>query len=158
MANFSIRTAAPEDAASMLMLLTELADYEKLPIGLTEAQIARDFFGPDAAVHCDLAFAGDQPVGIATWFWTYRSFKAARGIFIEDLYVRPACRGKGHGKALLRHLAAKAQTLGAARLEWLVLDWNAPSIEFYKSLGASQVKEWLTYRLDGPALQQLAQS
>jgi GNAT superfamily N-acetyltransferase len=154
---FTIRPAAAEDSALVLTLLTELSRYEKLQhkFTLTEAQIARDFFGPEAKVMCELAFEGETPVGLITWYWTYATFVAARGLYLEDLYVRPAWRGKGYGKALLRYLAAKAVAVGANRLEWLVLDWNAPAIEFYKGIGARQLDGWYTYRLEGDAMQKL---
>ena len=151
MSAFSIRAATPADAVSMLMLLTELADYEKLPIALTKAAIARDFFGSQPAASCDLAFEGDEAVGIAVFFWTYGSFSTKRGLFVEDLFVRPAFRGRGHGRRLLAHLAGK----GAARLEWRVLDWNIASIEFYKRLGAKPLADWLTYVLENDAMERL---
>lgn len=160
MSVLTIRPATTLDAGLILTLLGELAGYEKLleKFTLTEARIVRDFFGPQAAIHCELAFEDAQPVGIVTWYQTYASFAAVRGIFVEDLFVRPARRGKGHGKALLRHLAAKAATMGASRLDWLVLDWNAPAIEFYKSLGARAVAEWKIYRLEGAAMQRLGKA
>jgi GNAT superfamily N-acetyltransferase len=102
-----------------------------------------------------LAFVGDMACGIATWFWIYKSFRGRRGLFVEDLYVRPEFRGRGLGKRLLAHLAAKAKA-GGGFLEWQVLDWNAPSIAFYQSLGAKPVENWLTYRLDDEKLDGLA--
>lgn len=154
MRDITIRAAMLSDAAAIVSLLKELADYEKLldHFTLTEDQAGRDMFG--AACHCDLAFRGDEPVGIATWYWTYKSFRARRGLFVEDLFVRPNARGHGVGKALLVHLAAKAREAGGF-LEWQVLDWNAPSIAFYKSLGAKPWENWLTYRLEGEALERL---
>jgi GNAT superfamily N-acetyltransferase len=155
MSDFIIRAAVPSDAPAIVSLLKALADYEKLldHFTLTEAEAARDMLG--GACHCDLAFAGEEPVGIATWYWTYKSFRARRGLFLEDLFVLPHHRGRGLGKALLVHLAAKARNAGGF-LEWQVLDWNAPSIAFYKSLGAKPWENWLIYRLDGDALEGLA--
>jgi len=155
MSDFVIRAAAPADAAVIVALLGELAAYEKLldHFTLNEELVRRDMFG--AACHCDLAFRGAEPVGIATWFWTYKSFRARRGLFVEDLYVRPDTRGRGLGKMLLAHLAEKARKAGGF-LEWQVLDWNAPSIAFYKSLGARPAEGWLTYRLEGESLERLA--
>jgi GNAT superfamily N-acetyltransferase len=154
MSDFVIRAALPSDAAAIVSLLRELADYEKLldHFTLTEAEAARDMFG--AACHCDLVFQDAEPVGIATWYWTYKSFRARRGLFVEDLFVRPEHRGRGAGKALLVHLAARARDAGGF-LEWQVLDWNAPSIAFYKSLGAKLWENWLIYRLEGEALERL---
>nr|AIA17386.1 Acetyltransferase (GNAT) family [uncultured bacterium]AIA18968.1 Acetyltransferase (GNAT) family [uncultured bacterium] len=154
MSDFIIRAAAPSDAPAIVSLLKELADYEKLldHFTLTEAEAARDMLG--AACHCDLAFQGGESVGIAVWYWTYKSFRARRGLFVEDLFVRRAHRGRGIGKALLVHLAAKARKAGGF-LEWQVLDWNAPSIDFYKSLGAKPWENWLIYRLEGEALERL---
>ena len=154
MSDFSIRTAHDADAPVIISLLAELAGFEKLldRFILTEEVVRRDMLG--SACHCDLAFAGDTACGIATWFWTYKSFRARRGLFVEDLYVRPDFRGHGLGKLLLAHLAAKARTAGGF-LEWQVLDWNAPSIAFYQSLGAEPVKDWLTYRLEGEPLEKL---
>jgi GNAT superfamily N-acetyltransferase len=155
MSDFSIRAAVPSDAPAIISLLQEFAVYAKLleHFALTEEQVVRDMFG--AACHCDLAFQGGEAAGIAAWYWTYKSFRARRGLFVEDLYVRPDRRGRGLGKALLRHLAAKARTADGF-LEWQVLDWNAPSIAFYKSLGAQPLEGWLNYRLDGESLEKLA--
>jgi GNAT superfamily N-acetyltransferase len=155
MSDFSIRPARPADANLIVCLLGELADYEKLHGGfsLTEDQVKRDMMG--AACHCDLVFCGDEAAGLACWFWTYKSFRACRGLFIEDLYVRPQFRGRGLGKGLLSQLAGKAREAGGF-LEWQVLDWNTPSIEFYKSLGARQFGQWLNYRLEGESLERLA--
>jgi len=155
MSDFSIHAATPSDAPVIVSLLQEFAVYAKLRehFVLTEEQVVRDMFG--AACHCDLAFQGGEAAGIAAWYWTYKSFRARRGLFVEDLYVRPDCRGRGLGKALLSHLAARARTTGGF-LEWQVLDWNAPSIAFYKSLGAQPLEGWLNYRLDGDALESLA--
>jgi GNAT superfamily N-acetyltransferase len=155
MSDFSIRTALASDSRLIVALLRELADYEKLldRFLLTEDQVKRDMMG--AACQCDLAFAGGQAAGLVSWYWTYKSFGARRGLFIEDLYVRPQFRGKGFGKALLSYLAGKARDAGGF-LEWQVLDWNTPSIEFYKSLGAAPVGQWLNYRLEGESLERLA--
>jgi GNAT superfamily N-acetyltransferase len=143
----------------MLALLTELAEYEKLmPIfHITLATIERDFFGPSPRCHCELAFASGEPVGIANWFYSYATFATARKIYLADLFVKPSQRGKGLGKALLAHLARRAVSEGASQLEWEVLDWNKPSIDFYESLGARRASEWLIYRLGGEHLEKLAQ-
>ena len=152
MSDLIIRKARPSDAAVIVQLLRELADYEKLlhRFHLTEAVAARDMTG--AACHTDLAFRDGVAVGIATWGWIYKSFAARRGIFLEDLYVQPAHRGQGLGRKMLLALAARAQEAGGF-LEWQVLDWNTPSIDFYKSLGATLMPEWITCRLEGDALE-----
>ena len=146
MTEFTIRPATAQDADLVLALLTELAAYEKLlsKFSLTREAVARDFFGDGAPVKCELAFEGDIAVGLVTWYWTYATFAAARGLYVEDLFVRPEWRGKGYGKALLQYLAAKAVAVNANRLEWLVLDWNAPAIEFYKGIGARPLEGWYT--------------
>jgi GNAT superfamily N-acetyltransferase len=154
MSDFCIRAAGHTDTSTVLTLLRQLAEYEKLldKFLLTEEMVRRDMLG--AACHTDLAFVDGAVCGIATWLWTYKSFRARRGLFLEDLYVRPAFRGRGFGKSLLAHLAAKARDAGGF-MEWQVLDWNAPSIAFYNSLGAAPVEQWVNYRLEGEALQRL---
>jgi GNAT superfamily N-acetyltransferase len=160
MAELAIRRARPGDEDLILMLLHELADYEKLldKFKVTTEVIRRDYLGEPALLNCDLAFEGDAPVGVMTWYWTYTSFAATRGLYLEDLYVRPSCRGKGYGKRLLAHLARTASAAGASRIEWSVLTWNKPSIDFYELLGARQPDDWFIYRLSDDALARLAQS
>ncbi|RYG85604.1 GNAT family N-acetyltransferase, partial [bacterium] len=102
--------------------------------------------------HVLIAESGGEPAGFALSFFTYSTFLARRGVWLEDLYVRPAFRGRGYGKALLAHLAAECRAQGYGRLEWSVLKWNAPSIAFYESLGAERMEEWVTYRLSGEGL------
>jgi GNAT superfamily N-acetyltransferase len=154
MTEFALRTATASDAAAIVRLLRDLAAYEKLlhRFHLTEEDAARDMLG--AACHTELAFAGDGAVGIATWGWIYKSFAAKRGIFLEDLYVQPDFRGQGLGKRMLLALADKARAADGF-LEWQVLDWNTPGIDFYKSLGATMMPDWITCRLDGDALQKV---
>ena len=156
---FVIRPAAPGDEEVILGLLRELAQYEKLThiFQLTRELVARDILGPAKILHCDLAYSDGLPVGLATWYWTYTSFAAARGIYLEDLFVREIERGQGFGKALLAQLAKQARANGAVRVEWSVLTWNKPSIEFYESLGAKPVAGWFVYRLDGAALEKMAE-
>ena len=153
MSDFLIRTATASDAPAIVSLIRELADYEKLQAGLAldEASVIRDLLG--TARHTDLAVVDGAAVGIAVWFWTYKTFGAARGLYVEDLYVQPALRWRGLGRALLAHLVGKA---GGEFMEWQVLDWNAPSIKFYKSLGAQPRNSWVNYRLMGKALRELA--
>src|ERR1700761_3029302 len=155
MPDFSIRAAAASDASLIVSLLRELADYEKLldHFFLTEEQVQRDMLG--AACHTELVFVGGAAVGIAAWFWIYKSFGGARGVYVEDLYVRPGFRGRGLGRGLLAHLAGQAHA-GGGLMEWQVLDCNAASIEFYRSLGADPRDNWVSYRLMGEALGRLA--
>ena len=155
MSDCVIRAGIPSDAAAIVALLRELASYEKIldRFTLTEEQAARGMFG--AACHTELAFHGAEAVGIATWFWTYKSFRALKGLYLEDLYVKPAYRGRGLGRRFLIRLAQKARA-AQGLMEWRVLDWNAPAIAFYESLGAKIVPEWKDCRLEGPALERLS--
>ncbi len=155
MSGFSIRSATPADAPLILALLGELAAYEQQPFALNETAIVRDMTGDKPVCRCDLGLLDGAPAGIVTWYWAYKSFGAARGVYVEDLFVRPEFRGRGLGRALLAHLGAVAQR-EAGFMEWRVLDWNAASIEFYKSLGARPQDTWVTYRLQGDALKKLA--
>ena len=157
MPSFTIRRARPDDTRLILALLTELAAYEKLPITLTEEEIAFDFFGLRPLIECELAFEDQTPIGIATYYWTYATFRAARRLYVEDLFVLPAFRARGYGKAMLQYLTKKGLAAGAARLEWQVLAWNAPSIAFYQSIGAHPHEGWYTYWLEGEAMQRLAE-
>jgi len=154
-----IRRARPDEAGLVLSLVRELAGYEKLlhEVEATEADIAAALFGENPRLFCDLAQWNGEPVGLAVWFINFSTFTGHSGIYLEDLFVRPAQRGKGIGKALLAHLAKECVANGWSRLQWSVLDWNTPSIEFYKSLGAVLMDEWTVCRLGGPALTALAQ-
>jgi GNAT superfamily N-acetyltransferase len=124
----------------------------------TEAMIDAALFRPQARVSCDFAEWDGEAVGFALWFLNFSTFSGRPGIYLEDLFVRPAFRGRGIGKALMAHLARKCVENGWARLQWSVLDWNAPSIEFYKSLGAVLLDEWTVVRVSGDALTRLARS
>lgn len=158
MTNISIREGKPGDEDIILALLRELAEYEKLTdkFKITREVILRDYLSAQPLCHCDLAFEDDRPAGVATWYWTYTSFAATRGMYLEDLFVRPEFRGHGHGKALLAHLAKHAVKAGASRVEWSVLDWNQPAIEFYEGNGAERSRGWFIYRLSDEALTNLA--
>jgi len=160
MGTLEIRMAKKGDEALIVALLRELAEYEKLldRFHVTPGVVLRDFLGPHPAIFCDLAFEGDKPAGIATWYWSYGSFAALRRIFLADLFVRPEFRGKHYGKALLANLARRVIAHGGGGVDWDVLDWNKPSIDFYDSLGATESEGWLTYSLSGDALSKLAKS
>jgi GNAT superfamily N-acetyltransferase len=159
MSTLSIRPARPGDEDVIYSLLYGLAEYEKLLFRffVTRETVARDYLCDNPLIHCELAFEGEALVGGATWFWTYAGFAAARGLYIEDLFVFPQFRGRGYGKALLAHLAKIAAASGAIRIDWNVLDWNQPSIDFYESLGARRQEGGTYYRLEGEAMRKLAE-
>jgi GNAT superfamily N-acetyltransferase len=156
-----IRPAARQDLPLILEFIRSLAEYEKLlhEVEATEEQLARTLFPTDGgapAAQCVLLFAGDRPAGFALYFFNYSTFLARPGLYLEDLFVTPEFRGRGLGKALLLHLAKLANARGCGRMEWSVLDWNQPAIEFYESLGARRMKEWQICRLTEAALTQYA--
>ena len=152
-----IRPALAADAATIVGFVRALAAYEKLEheVQANEADIVRDLFGADPKVFCEIAEWQGEPVGFALWFYTYSTFQGRHGIWLEDLFVDPFKRGKGIGKALLVHLARRCVAESLGRFEWWVLDWNEPSIEFYKAQGGVMQDEWTKVRLEGPALQKL---
>lgn len=153
-----IRPAAPEHVDIIFDLIKQLAIYEKLEdmVSGTPAMLKESLFGTQRACECVIAWENEQPIGFALTFTTFSTFLAKPGLYLEDLFVIPAARGKGYGKALLRHLANLAQTRGCGRFEWRVLDWNEPSIKFYESLGASILKEWLLVRMTEEEIAHLA--
>jgi len=154
----TIRRARPDEAGLVLSLVRELAEYEKLlhEFEATEVMIGAALFGEDPRLFCEVAEWNGEPAGFAVWFINFSTFSGRSGIYLEDLFVRPAQRGKGIGKAMLAHLARECVANGWSRLQWSVLDWNTPSIEFYKSLGADLMEEWTICRIGGPALAALA--
>jgi GNAT superfamily N-acetyltransferase len=154
-----IRRARPDEAGLVLSLVRELAEYEKLlhEVEATEAMIADALFSANPRLFCDIAEWDGEVAGFAVWFVNFSTFSGRSGIYLEDLFVRPSLRGKGIGKALLSHLAKECVTNGWSRLQWSVLDWNTPSIEFYKSLGAVMLDEWTVCKVGGAALAALAQ-
>lgn len=154
----SVRPARTDDVALVFSLVRELAEYERLldDVDATAEDLARALFGPTPRVFCDIAEWDGEAAGFALWFYNFSTFRGRHGIYLEDLFVRPAFRGKGIGKALLVHLAQRAVAEGCARVEWSVLDWNEPSIKFYESLGAIPMEEWTIFRLTGVALAKVA--
>ncbi|MBR1088337.1 GNAT family N-acetyltransferase [Bradyrhizobium manausense] len=156
----NIRRARSDEAGLVLHFVRELAEYEKLSheVEATEADIAEALFGSDPRLFCAIAEWNGEAVGFAVWFLNFSTFSGRHGIYLEDLYVRPSHRGKGLGKALLVYLAKECVENGWSRLQWAVLDWNAPSITFYKSLGAVMLDDWTLCRVSGPALTRLAGS
>jgi GNAT superfamily N-acetyltransferase len=153
-----IRHAKPGDEQLVYDYVCKLADYEKLrhKVSTTVSDIGESLFGAAPRVFCDLAFWNDEPAGLALWFYNYSTFRGRAGVYLEDLFVDDAMRGKGIGKSLLQHLAARCIAEGLPRLQWSVLDWNAPSIAFYKSLGAVPQDEWTLFDVTDGALQKLA--
>jgi GNAT superfamily N-acetyltransferase len=154
-----IRRARSDEAGLVLAFIRELAEYEKLSheVEATEAMIAQALFGDNPKLHCAISEWDGEAVGFAAWFVNFSTFSGRHGCYLEDLYVRPSHRGKGLGKALLTWLAKECVDNGGARLQWAVLDWNAPSIAFYKSLGAVMLDDWTLCRVTGPALTRLAE-
>lgn len=152
-----VRPARPEDVPDVLRLIRALAAYEREPeaVETTEDDLRRWVFGDDPVASVLVAEAGGVVVGMALWFRTFSTWTGLPGIHLEDLFVDPEARGSGWGRALLAGLARIAVHRGYRRVEWVVLDWNAPSIEFYEALGARPMQEWSTYRLTGDALETL---
>lgn len=156
--NLEIRPATLADMSVLLALIKELAEYERLSdqVIATEESLARVLFGEGASAEAVLAIYQGKPVGYALFFHNCSTFLGRRGMYLEDVYVSPSCRGKGIGKSLLMHVAQLAVERGCGRFEWSVLDWNEPAINFYRSLGAAPLDDWTIFRLTGNALEDLA--
>lgn len=154
----TIRAATPDDTPRILELIQALAEYEREPdaVEATLDGLQEAFFGPNPRVFAHVAEQDGRVVGMAIWFVTFSTWTGVHGIWLEDLFVEPQARGGGYGKALLASLAQVCVERGYRRLEWTVLDWNEPSIAFYRSLGAEPLEEWTTNRLTGDALSALA--
>lgn len=152
-----IRPATEADVPLILRFIRELAEYERLlhEVVATEERLRDTLFGARPAAEVVVAEHGGDAVGFALFFQNYSTFLAQPGIYLEDLYVSPAARGRGMGRALLAHLAALARARGCGRLEWWVLDWNESAIRFYRSLGAQPMEDWTVFRLTGDALARL---
>ena len=156
----SIRPATPDDLPLIAQFIRDLADYEKLAheVRFDEATLGEKLFGARPYAEVVIGELDGAPQGFALFFPNFSTFEGRPGIYLEDLFVRPEARGSGLGKALLIHLAALCTERDCARLEWSVLDWNAPAIGFYQSLGARMMDEWTVMRVDGDALTSLAAS
>jgi GNAT superfamily N-acetyltransferase len=156
--NATIRPATEADVPVLLAFIRELADYEKLTheVSATQEQLRVTLFGPRRFAEALLACADDRPAGFALFFHNYSTFLARPGLYLEDLYVQPAYRGRGFGKLLLTTAARIAFERGCGRYEWAVLDWNTPSIRFYESLGAEMKGDWRIMRVTGAALENMA--
>jgi GNAT superfamily N-acetyltransferase len=153
-----IRRATASDVPEILALVKDLAGYERAPdeVVATEADYLRDGFGPSPRFSVELAEWDGKVVGFALWFLHWSTWQGRPALHLEDLFVRPAARGRGVGKALLVHLARRAVAEGCGRFQWQVLDWNAPAIGFYEGLGARALREWVPMRVEGEALARLA--
>lgn len=152
--NFTLRAATPADVGTILGFIKELAEYEKLAheVVATQETLAETLFGPTPFAQVIIAEFEERAVGYALFFHNFSTFTGRPGIYLEDLYVQPAMRGRGFGKLLLAYLARKAVDMNCTRVEWSVLDWNQPAIDFYRSIGALPMDGWTVQRLDGERL------
>jgi len=154
-----IRKATAADAAQILEFIRALATFERAPDAVTATVegLIRDGFGPNPFYYCLIAEHDDRPAGFAFYFYNYSTWVGRPGIYVEDLFVHPQFRGRGIGKALLQAVAATAMEKGCQRMQWEVLDWNTPAIEFYRAMGAEFLDEWRNVRLSGDAIAKLAE-
>ena len=154
-----IRSARKDEAAIILQLIKDLAEYEKSPdeVKASEKEILETIFADNPKVFCDFVEVDGHIAGMAIWFLNYSTWQGKHGIYLEDLYVKPEYRGRGYGKALLQHLASICNERGYGRFQWWVLDWNSPAIEFYRSLGAEAMSEWTVYRVSDEPLRSLGE-
>ncbi|MEM1135395.1 MAG: GNAT family N-acetyltransferase [Bacteroidota bacterium] len=157
--DFFIHEATIDDCTLLLTFIKELAEYEKLPheVVADEETLAKSLFGEKQYAKAIIGEYKGEPVGFALYFHNFSTFVGRPGLYLEDLYIRPAMRGKGFGKILLSYLAKVAKELNCGRMEWWVLDWNKSAIDFYKSIGAKPMDEWTVYRVIGEALDKLAE-
>ena len=160
MNEFQIRDAQADDVPLILQLIVDLAVYERAPknVVATEQGLREVLFGKEPSAKVLLALEGDQPVGFAVYFFNFSTWLGRPGLYLEDLFVKPETRGRGYGRALLVHLAGIARAHHCGRMEWAVLDWNEPAIQFYKKLGARPNEEWTIYRLTSEGINRLAES
>ena len=156
--NFAIRPATAADVPIILELIRALATYERAPndVTATEDGLSKVLFGKKPAAEVLLAFKNETAVGFAVFFHNFSTWLGRPGLYLEDLFVRPEDRGKGYGRALLIHLAKIARDRGCGRMEWAVLDWNEPAIQFYRKLGAKSMDEWTVFRLKRDGIAKLA--
>jgi GNAT superfamily N-acetyltransferase len=158
--SFAIQPAQLSDLPIILQLIRDLATYERAPndVSATEDQLRRVLFGEKPSAEVLIAREGDEPVGFAVFFHNFSTWLGRPGLYLEDLFVKPERRGKGYGRALLQHLARIAHERGCGRMEWAVLDWNDPAIQFYRKLGAKPMDDWTVFRLTGDGIKELAQA
>jgi GNAT superfamily N-acetyltransferase len=154
----TLREAREEDVPDILRLVRALAEYERLSheVVADEADFRAALFASPPRAHAMLAWRDGRAIGLALWFYNFSTFTGRPGLYVEDVFVEPAARGAGIGRMLFRELARRAVAMGCARMEWSVLDWNAPAIGFYRSIGAAPMQDWTVQRLSGPALAALA--
>lgn len=157
---FEIRPARIADIPLILELIRDLAIYERAPndVTATEEQLRQVLFGDKPSAEVLLGFEGESPVGFAVFFHNFSTWLGRPGLYLEDLFVKPEMRGRGYGRALLVHLAKMARDRGCGRMEWAVLDWNEPAIQFYRKLGAAPMGDWTVFRLTSDGISKLAQS
>ena len=158
MTDLEIRTTTEADIPVILDLIQQLAEYEREPdaVVATEAGLREVLFGAQRSAETLLALESDEPVGFAVYFYNFSTWLGRPGLYLEDLFVLPSARGKGYGRALLERLAQIAHERGCGRMEWAVLDWNEPAIQFYKKLGAAPMSEWTVFRLTQEGIAKLA--
>jgi GNAT superfamily N-acetyltransferase len=158
--NLQIRNATETDVPLILSLIQDLATYERAPndVSATEEQLRKVLFGEKRSAEVLLGFEKETPVGFAVFFHNFSTWLGRPGLYLEDLFVKPEMRGKGYGRALLVHLAKIARDRGCGRMEWAVLDWNEPAIQFYRKLGAAPLDEWTVFRLKADEITRLAES
>ena len=158
--NFKIRDANIADIPIILQLIRDLATYERAPndVVATEKGLKEVLFGAEAAAKAVIAFENAEPVGFAVYFFNFSTWLGRPGLYLEDLFVKPEMRGRGYGRALLVHLAEIARDHNCGRMEWAVLTWNEPAIEFYKKIGALPLEEWRVFRLTSDGIGRLAES
>jgi Acetyltransferases len=157
---FQIRDATSSDVPIILQLIRDLATYERAPndVVATEAGLREVLFGPEPAAKVLLVFEDADAVGFAVYFFNFSTWLGRPGLYLEDLFVKPETRGRGYGRALLIHLAKIARDHGCGRMEWAVLDWNEPAIQFYRKLGATPLEDWTVFRLTQDGIKSLAES
>jgi GNAT superfamily N-acetyltransferase len=153
-----VRPGTSEDVPVLLAFIRSMAAFERLEVSATEASLREALFGESPAARTLLVFSADRPVGYLTYFFTFATMTGRRGLWLDDLFIDPAFRGRGIGRALMRHLAGVAIQEGCARFEWMVLDWNAPALAFYRRLGARTLEDWRICRLAGDDLARLVDS
>jgi GNAT superfamily N-acetyltransferase len=158
MTEFEIRNTTEADLPVILQLIRDLATYERAPdaVVATEAGLREVLFGAKPSAEVLLALENAEPVGFAVYFFNFSTWLGRPGLYLEDLFVRPEKRGKGYGRALLERLAQIAKERGCGRMEWAVLDWNEPAIQFYRKLGAEPMNEWTVFRLTEEGIAKLA--
>jgi len=155
-----IRDATISDIPIILQLIRDLATYERAPndVVATEQGLRDVLFGPEPSAKVVLIFEGKEAIGFAVYFFNFSTWLGRPGLYLEDLFVKPETRGRGYGRALLIHLAKIARDHGCGRMEWAVLDWNEPAIQFYRKLGATPLEDWTVFRLTQDGINRLAES